>query len=120
VHCEIDLVGDDGDWRVTPEKSSIMAGNFVVKERMTVGSLKEQLLANWSAVVGTHGDVVGTPKSAGHLRIRDGQTGVQSGPLRDNRIVGRCLVGLADGRKIILQVRMCMYACICMYARWCL
>jgi len=104
VVCEVDLVHDNTDWKVTPEKSSLTVGDFVVKERMTVAHLKEQLLAKWDELVGDQKSVVGTPQSVNHIRVRDGQTGVQSGPLRDNRILGRCLVGLADGRKIIIQV----------------
>lgn len=67
---------------------------------------------------------IATPQSANHIRLRDFKNGKQSGPLRDDRslplhpppppailaltplvrIIGRCLLGLADGRKLIVQV----------------
>jgi hypothetical protein len=78
----------------------VLVGDLVVKEKMTCLQLKELLLAQWSAVVGS---VMPAPPSPHHIRIRDGQTGGQSGPLRDTRILGRSLVGLGDGRKLIIQ-----------------
>jgi hypothetical protein len=47
---------------------------------------------------------VSAPKSAAHIRLHDGKAGKISGPLRDDRIVGRCLLGLADGRRLMAQV----------------
>jgi hypothetical protein len=78
----------------------VLVGELVVKEKMTCLQLKELLLSQWTSVVGA---VCPAPPSPQHIRIRDGQTGGQSGPLRDTRILGRSLVGLGDGRKLIIQ-----------------
>jgi hypothetical protein len=104
VNIEVDLTKDSDDWRVVSEQTNIALGEFIVKERGTVAYLKEQLLEKWDSLVGEHKGVVGTPASIGHLRVRDGLNGSWSDPLRDSRVLGRCLVGLADGRKIVLQV----------------
>ena len=104
VTCELDMTSDSDDWRITPEQTSLVLGEFIVKERGTVGYLKEQLLEKWDELVGAHKASVTAPPTISHLRVRDGLPGSQNGPLKDNRILGRCLVGLADGRKIILQV----------------
>lgn len=104
VNIEVDLTKDTDDWRAVSEQTNIALGEFVVKERGTVAYLKEQLLEKWESLVGEHKGVIGTPVSIAHLRVRDGLNGSWSDPMRDNRILGRCLVGLADGRKIVLQV----------------
>jgi hypothetical protein len=67
---------------------------------MTCLQLKELILAQWERLVGS---ALPAPKSVNHVRVRDGQTGGQSGPLRDTRVLGRTLVGLGDGRKLIIQ-----------------
>jgi hypothetical protein len=100
VQCELDLTNDDSDWKVNPEKATLMVGELVVKEKMTCLQLKELILAQWERLVG---GAIPTPKSVNHIRVRDGQTGGQSGPLRDTRVLGRTLVGLGDGRKLIIQ-----------------
>lgn len=99
IQCELDLTNDDQDWKVTPEKTSIILGDLIVKEKMTVLQLKELVFSQWNKW-----NVNLSPQSIHHIRIRDGQTGGQSGPLRDNRMLGRSLVGLGDGRKLIFQV----------------
>jgi hypothetical protein len=100
----MDLNSDEVDWKVAPEVASLTGGELVVKEKMTVQQLKELIFSQWDVVVGAHKSAVASPKSPQHIRVRDGQSGGQSGPLRDARILGRSLVGLADGRKLIIQV----------------
>lgn len=97
----MDLTSDDQDWKVVAnDKSSLLVGEVVVKEKMTCLQLKELIHSQWEKIVGNHLPI---PKSVNHIRLRDGQTGGQSGPLRDTRILGRTLVGLGDGRKLIIQ-----------------
>ena len=78
-------------------------GDFPVKERCSVLQLKEKLVASWNEIQGDK-DNMAVPPSAQHIRLRDGKVGAQSGPLRDERAVGKCLLGMADGRKVIIQV----------------
>lgn len=78
-------------------------GDFAVKERMSVLQLKEKLVSSWNEIQGANGDLP-PPPSAHHIRLRDGKVGAQSGPLRDERAVGKCLLGMSDGRKVIIQV----------------
>lgn len=78
-------------------------GDFPVKERSSVLQLKERLIASWAEIQGDK-DNMPVPPSAQHIRLRDGKVGAQSGPLRDERAVGKCLLGMADGRKVVIQV----------------
>jgi len=39
-----------------------------------------------------------------HLRVRDFKGGKLSGPLRDDRQLCKCLMGLTDGRKVVVQL----------------
>jgi hypothetical protein len=80
-----------------------LLGDFAAKERGTVLQLKERIVAAWADIQGANGSLP-APPSAQHIRLRDGKVGAQSGPLRDERILGKCLLGLADGRKVIIQV----------------
>lgn len=103
MQCELDLTNDNDDWKIpTNEKSSLLVGEIIVKEKMTCLQLKEQIYSQWNQIIGTH--QISSPKSVHHIRLRDGQTSGQSGPLRDARVLGRTLVGLGDGRKLIIQI----------------
>ena len=101
---EADISVDEGDWKVVPEKKFLKLNDIIVKSRMSINQLKENIFKEWTALSGGHGDAITAPQSVNHLRLRDGQTGVQSGPLRGERIVSKCFLGLSDGRKIIVQV----------------
>jgi hypothetical protein len=102
MSLEADLTVDDGDWKVVPEKKHLQLNDIVVKSRMSINQLKQKIFDDWTSLV--NGQDVSAPQSVNHLRLRDGQTGVQSGPLRGERIVSKCFLGLSDGRKIIAQV----------------
>lgn len=78
-------------------------GDFSVKQGSSVLQLKERLVASWNEIQGDK-DNMPVPPSAQHIRLKDGKVGAQSGPLRDERAVGKCLLGMADGRKVIIQV----------------
>ena len=95
---------------------------------MTILQLKEQILKNWSCLVtnlekekqllvttaqdNSNSAILmldkviknGVPPSVNHIRLRDGKNAQASGPLRNDRILSRCLLGLFDGRKIIIQI----------------
>jgi hypothetical protein len=86
----------------------IALGEIGVSEKSSVLQLKQQLYAQWADLAAKcaadGANTVNAPKSAAHIRLRDGKAGKISGPLRDDRIVGRCLLGLADGRRLVAQV----------------
>lgn len=107
-------------------------GSLAISEKYTVVQLKHCLFEKWaelsvavapSLLQDDEENIlpIVTPQSANHIRLRDFKGGKQSGPLRDDRyklifypricckyfvlsILGRCLLGLADGRKLIVQV----------------
>jgi hypothetical protein len=96
---------DDAAFSDNSETLYVSVGEFVVKEKMSVLHLKEQLLAKWDSLVASAAaPLPARPATLHHRRVRDGKTGQPSGPLRDDRVLGRCLLGLADDRKIVLQV----------------
>jgi hypothetical protein len=101
---EADISVDEGDWKVVPEKKSLKLNDIIVKSRMSINQLKEKIFQDWSTIASGHDGAIAAPQTVNHLRLRDGQTGVQSGPLRGERVVSKCFLGLSDGRKIIVQV----------------
>ena len=101
---EADITVDEGDWKVVPERKYLKLNDIVVRSRMSINQLKEKIFEEFSRLAAAHIGTIATPQSAHHLRIRDGQSGVQSGPLRGERLVSKCFLGLADGRKIYVQV----------------
>jgi hypothetical protein len=86
----------------------VLLGELAVSEKATVLQLKQQLCEQWAALAARNANdgatTLRTPPTAAHIRLRDGKAGKISGPLRDDRIVGRCLLGLADGRRLVAQV----------------
>lgn len=87
----------------------VSLGELPVKEKITVLQLKEQILDNWgtlSAEAATNGFTTVPPKplTANHIRLRDGKNAQASGPLRNDRILSRCLLGITDGRRIVIQI----------------
>jgi hypothetical protein len=96
---------------------SLFLGDLAISEKSTVLQLKQKLFHHWKKDFNSNIELSKnkfsilsslptsiTPKTANHLRIRDFKGGKISGPLRDDRLIGRCLLGLSDGRKIIVQV----------------
>lgn len=79
-------------------------GDLPVRDRSTIGQLKEVLLSKWAELTKGKDRAPATPASAAHIRLRDGKGQVFSPPLRDDRVLNRCLLGLDDGRRIVLQV----------------
>ena len=84
----------------------VALGELPVSEKLSVLQLKQLICTQWAALAGTSGEAstLPVPASPSHIRLRDGKAGKSSGPLRDDRIVGRCLLGLADGRRLVAQV----------------
>lgn len=86
-------------------QACVLLGEVAVSEKITVLQLKQLLCAQWQDLAARgEGSDIPVPASPNHIRLRDGKSGKTSGPLRDDRIVGRCLLGLADGRRIVAQV----------------
>ena len=100
VRFEVDVTAIDNPNSDIPTHAYL--GEFPVKERSSVLQLKERLTESWSKMEGASDLPI--PDSPHHLRLRDGKVGAQSGPLRDERAVGKCLLGMADGRKVVIQV----------------
>jgi hypothetical protein len=97
----LEKIESTGD--VTGNMSTSYLGELPVHEKLSIFKLKEKIVAQWKIFSAL--DVAGKqPLSAHHLRLRDGKSAQLSGPLRDDRIVSRCLLGLMDGRRVVLQV----------------
>ena len=93
----------------TSTPSYIYLGDLSISEKSTILQLKQLLYDNWKNLLDINNNNDGSlpvtlPVSPNHIRLRDGKTGKISGPLRDDRIIGRCLLGLTDGRRLIAQI----------------
>jgi hypothetical protein len=73
-----------------------------VSEKSSISQLKALLFDNWEnlsisalSFLEENGNISfpDAPVSSKHLRLRDFKGGKLSGPLRDDRLVGRCLLG---------------------------
>lgn len=99
----------------------ILLDEVPVNEKSTILSMKKLLFAQWEQLAKTFHDKFNAlpnkdelspflsnlllqPQSLHHIRLRDYKNGKISGPLRDDRMICRCLLGLSDGRRIILQI----------------
>jgi hypothetical protein len=76
---------------------------MVVSEKRTVLQLKFQI---YDFLVSENNNKVlnKLPDSPNHIRIRDLKGGKMSAPMRDDRLLCRCFLGLADGRKIFIEI----------------
>lgn len=82
------------------DKSNILAIKKELHTQWTELSVKlEKRLQSLNLI-----QPVPSPGTPHHIRLRDLKTGKVSGPLRDDRIASRCLLGLADGRRIAVQI----------------
>lgn len=95
------------------DAANFYLGDLVISEKFTILEMKEAVFNNWEGLASsliTNADFCATgsstpkPESPNHIRLRDMKAGKVSGPLRDDRIVGRCLLGVIDGRRISVQV----------------
>lgn len=82
---------------------------MIVHEALTVMQLKELLLASWGSLLPIEEGLPlpPTPLSANHIRLRDAKVPGSSGLgtfMRSERVLYRCLLGISDGRKIVVQV----------------
>lgn len=83
----------------------ILLDDIAISEKATVLAVKKLLFEAWSTLCETVREAkANVPESPHHIRLRDLKGGKPSGPLRDERIVGRCLLGLADGRRVLVQI----------------
>jgi hypothetical protein len=72
-----------------------------------VSELKKQIWESWDQLYTSKLESEARPQSSQHIRLRDGkQAGsiLSSTILRDQRQLGKCLLGLQDGRRVYLEV----------------
>jgi hypothetical protein len=99
----------------------ILLDEIPVNEKSTVLSIKKLLFSQWDHLLKNFHDKMNSlsnkeellpllsnlllsPSSPHTIRLRDYKNGKISGPLRDERMICRCLLGLSDGRRLILQI----------------
>lgn len=97
----------------TTSNDYLSLGDLGIQERLSVFQLKQVLTDRWNDLISSSdananalakGFPLPVPKTPNHIRIRDGKTGQSATLLRDDRILVRCLLGLTDGRRILVQV----------------
>lgn len=109
VHLELEVEGE-----------LLPLAEFPVSEKWSVAQLKEALVSHWpsffdpalpgvSTVFHTAKEKnlslpLLTPPSSRYLRLRDGKIGQAPVLLREDRLLSRCLLGLTDGRRLLVQV----------------
>jgi hypothetical protein len=98
----------------------IPISDIAVSEKFTVLELKQLIHSQWSDLVGNNVTAAlketgfqttsklqaksyRAPESPSHIRVRDMKGNKLSGPLRDDRVLSRCLLGLSDGRRLLIQ-----------------
>jgi hypothetical protein len=99
----------------------ILLDEIPVNEKATVLSIKKMLFSQWDQLSKNFHEKMNSlsnkdellpllsnlllsPSSPHTIRLRDYKNGKISGPLRDERMICRCLLGLSDGRRLILQI----------------
>eukprot|EP01038_Epipyxis_sp_PR26KG_P012144 gene12144-16261_t len=85
----------------------VTLGTLSVSDKINILQLKKILFEKWTELLVSSTDTARAlhqPLSPNHIRLRDLKTNKPSGPLRDDRILNRVLLGLLDGRKIVIQV----------------
>ena len=106
----INLELDTGKGSVFPNRL-VSFGSINATESWKVSEFKERIFDAWvelsasfrSALSAeTRAFVLRDPVSASHLRIRDVTGNYQA--LRDDRVLARVLLGLSDGKKVIIQI----------------
>ena len=97
--------------------STFLIGDLKIREKMKVAEVKQivfnritEIIANATANPSDGNNkqllmMLPALPSVNHLRLRDGKK--TGGPLRDERVIGRCLLNMDDGRKVLVQV--CLY-----------
>lgn len=109
LQFELDADSPTDMSEAAPASDLIVLSELRVREKHTILQLKQQILENWDSLTAKARAVAGavvppTPASANHFRLRDGKNVQASGPLRNDRILSRCLLQIADGRRVIVQV----------------
>lgn len=104
---------NEDDIKKSRENRYILLDEIPISEKSTIMQIKKALHGQWTQLLGKLLKRLETlkisidppnPPSPHHIRLRDLKGGKVSGPLRDERIVNRCLLGIADGRRIAVQV----------------
>lgn len=76
---------------------------------MTVSQMRTLVFARMAEVLGAIDAAelppgLTMPPSVDYIRLRDGKNKTPGGPLRDERVVSRCLLNMDDGRRVVVQV----------------
>jgi hypothetical protein len=115
LRFELDLgiVESDGVSKKSDAGRFVLLDEIAVSEKFNILSIKKLLHGQWAELseklnkrlqaIGNT-SVVPAPPTPNHIRLRDLKGGKTSGPLRDERIACRCLLGMADGRRIAVQI----------------
>jgi hypothetical protein len=99
----------------------LILDDIAINEKSTILHVKKLLFTQWNdliaklqkklldnpqlAMLAGAITIPQAPASPNHIRLRDiKNTGKISGPLRDDRMICRCLLGIQDGRRIGIQV----------------
>jgi hypothetical protein len=87
----------------------LVLGDIKIREKMTVAQVKALVLTRINELISSNAagfSLIPPVATVNHLRLRDGKNKGSStgGPLRDERIIGRCLLNMDDGRRIVVQV----------------
>ena len=82
------------------KQSTIHLFDLPISEKMTVNQVKHVLFDRLKSTQ----LMVQQCKSPLCIRLRDGKSAKLSTPLRDDRLLNRCLLGLSDGRRVVVQV----------------
>lgn len=108
IRFEVEVGPAEGD---SSKARYVILDEVAVNEKSTVLAMKKQLFELWPTALEKlkvslpEAEVAAllSPETPNHIRLRDFKGGKLTGPLRDDRIVGRCLLGLADGRRVLVQ-----------------
>lgn len=95
--------------------STFPIGDIKIRDKMKVAEVKQivfdritEMIANANSSPNEGNNkqllmLLPSLPNVNHLRLRDGKK--TGGPLRDERVIGRCLLNMDDGRKVLVQVR---------------
>ena len=89
----------------------VSLGTMIIREKMKVSEVRQLVFNKLTEEFKEH-----APEAITCVRLRDGKNKVPGGPLRDERMISRCLLNMDDGRKIVVQV--CFKTMFCVDKRF--
>lgn len=113
LRFELDITSSDSDSSKKDSGKFILIDEIAISEKSSILNIKKLLHSQWAILgekiekrmqsMGNMTSIV-APPTPHHIRLRDLKGGKLSGPLRDDRVACRCLLGMSDGRRIAVQV----------------